>query len=71
MSTTVIPPVRVPVTVGVKVTEIWQLACAARLDPQVVDSAKSPEIPMLLMDSGPVPVLVKVTDCAVLVLPST
>ena len=58
---------------GVKVTEMEQLAFAARLDPQVVVSAKSlgfaPPITMLEMDSGPDPVLLRVTVCAAEVLP--
>ena len=56
--------VRVPAAVGVKVTEIVQLPLAATLVPQLFVSAKSPDAPMLLIDSEPVPVLVKVTDCA-------
>lgn len=51
---------RVPAAVGVKVTEMEQLAPAARLALQVLVSAKSPEGVMEAMASGAVPELVRV-----------
>jgi len=65
---------RVPVAVGVKVTEILQLPPAATLVPQVLFWPKSPEFApvtaMLVMVSAPVPVLFRVTDCDALVVPT-
>ena len=46
LSVTETTPVRLPVTVGVKVTEIVQLAPAARLLPHVLVSAKSSDATM-------------------------
>ena len=62
-------PVRVPPEVGVKVTAIAQFAPAATLVPQVLVSAKSPVAAMDVRLKAPVPLLVSVTDCAVLVEP--
>ena len=61
LSVNVIAPVSVPAAVGVKVTEMVQLALAAKLEPQVLVWAKLPEAAMPLIESAPVPVLVKVT----------
>ena len=61
LSVNEIAPVSVPVAVGVNVTEIVQLVLAARLDPQVLVSAKLPEAAMPLIERGPAPVFVKVT----------
>jgi len=60
LSVKVIAPVSVPAAAGVKVTEIVQLALAARLVPQVLASAKLPEAAMPLIESAPAPVFVKV-----------
>src|SRR5579864_4664087 len=68
LSATLSAPFRAPVVVGVKVTWIAQFAPAANVLPQLFVCAKSPLAPMLLIVSGPVPVLLKVTVCAVLVL---
>ena len=57
----VIAPVSAPAAVGVKVTEMVQLALAARLDPQVLVSAKLPEAAMPLIEREAVPVFFKVT----------
>lgn len=54
-------PVRVPVAVGVKVTEIVQFAPAATLVPQVLVSPKFVLGTILVMLSEVVPVLVRVT----------
>jgi hypothetical protein len=65
---------REPVFVGVKVTKMTQLACAARDEPQLLVCLKSlgssPPIAMDVKFSGISPVLVRVTDCAVLVIPT-
>ena len=70
LSVNVIDPVSVPAAVGVKVTEIVQLAPAGRLDGQAVVSAKLPEAAMPLIERAPAPVFVKVTVCAALVVPT-
>ena len=67
LSVTVIAPGRLPVTVGVKVTLMEQLAPAAREAPQVLVWAYGALATMLVMVSAPVPELVRVTDCAALV----
>jgi hypothetical protein len=53
-------PVRLPVALGVKSTEIRQVLPDAS-DMQVLVSAKSPEAEMLVILSGVFPVLVRVT----------
>ena len=68
---TVNAAVRVPVCVDVNVTAMLQLAPAARLLPQPFVCAKSPLAAMLLMVRGAPPLLVNVTDCAALVVPTT
>lgn len=64
---------RLPAEAGVNVTLIVQLAPAATEEPQVVVSPKSPGLapnkPILTMFSTVLPVLVRVTDCAALVVP--
>ena len=65
-----IAPVGVPAAVGVKVTEMVQLAPTGRLERQAVVSAKLPEAAMLLIDREAVPVFFKVTVCAALVVPT-
>lgn len=68
---------RLPVAEGVKVTPIAQLLPAASvlgLIGHVFVWAKSPAFvpptPMLVMVSGAAPLLVSVTDCAALVVPT-
>jgi hypothetical protein len=65
--------VRVPLAVGLKVTLILQLAPAANVLPQVWVCAKSPAlvpvIAMLLMVKLVVPVFLRVTVLAALVVP--
>ncbi len=68
-------PVRVPVAVGLNVTLIVQLLGAVglpagRLEPQLLLCAKSPVALMPLMFKTPAPVLLRVTVCAVLVVPT-
>jgi hypothetical protein len=63
-------PLRVPVAVGVKVTLIAQVEPAATPLPQLFVSAKSPVVAMLEKCTGVVPLLVKVTACAALVVPT-
>lgn len=70
MSVIVTVPVRVPAVVGVKVTEIVQLAPAATLVPQLCVSAKSPEAAIDAMVRAALPELVSFTVCAALVVPS-
>lgn len=64
-------PVRLPAAVGVKVTEMVQLALAVTLVPQVFVWAKSPDATIDVMTRAAVPELVSVTVCAALVIPST
>jgi hypothetical protein len=69
LSVRVIAPVRLPVAVGLNVTLIVQLAFTARLAPQLFVWAKSPLAEMFEMLSGSAPELVRVTVCALLVVP--
>ena len=63
-------PVSVPEVVGVKSTLIWQLAPAARLDPQLFVSAKLALATRLLIVRLTVHVLVSVADCEALLVPT-
>jgi hypothetical protein len=64
---------RLPIAAGVNLTLIVQLALAANELPQVLVTVKSlefvPVAAMLVMVKLAFPVLVRVTDCAVLVVP--
>ena len=68
-------PVRTPLAVGEKVTAIVQMVEAATgLEVEQVvlgSSVKSPLDSKAVMESGLVPVLVNVTDCAAAVVPTT
>jgi len=64
-------PVLVPADTGLKVTEIVQLAPALTVVPQVLVWEKSPLVVMLETVSEALPVLVRVTVCAVLLVPDT
>ena len=68
MSTITTDPARVPVAVGVNVTEIWQLAPALAEVPHVLDSAKSPLAEIDAIASATVPVFESITVCAALVV---
>src|SRR5215472_13335393 len=68
---TVMLPVRVPRAVGVKVTLITQLVPGASEAPQVLVWANSPVAWMPLKVMGILPVLVSVSVCAALVVPTT
>ena len=71
LSEMVMAPARGPIAVGVKVTEIVQVAFGAKLVPQVSVSAKSPLALMLVNISIALPVLVSVSGgigCAGLVV---
>ena len=74
LSVTVKVAVRVLMAVGVKVTLMVQWAPAARLEPQLLVSAKSPlllpVIPMLLILVATPDPFVKVIACARLVVPT-
>lgn len=65
---------RVPFAFGLNVTEIVQLFPARRLDPQVFVWEKSPAsvpvIAMFAISNVALPLLVRVTDCGVLVVPT-
>ena len=63
-------PVRVPAAAGVKVTLIAQWAPDATALPQLFVWVKSPVAVMALMRNAAPPVLVRVTTCAALVVPS-
>ena len=63
-------PLSVPVVVGVNVTEIWQIPPAAMPCPQVFDSLKLPETEIWLIVSAAPPLLVSVTICGELVVPT-
>src|SRR5947209_4698591 len=69
-SVTVIAPVRVPVVEGVNVTEMLQLAPALNELGQAFVCAKSPLAAMPLIVSAAPPLLVNVTLCAALVVPT-
>jgi len=60
LSVTVIEPVRKPVAVGVNVTLIVHDELAARLEPQVLVSEKSPLTAMLEIVSAALPELERV-----------
>jgi hypothetical protein len=64
-------PVKVPVVVGVKVTLIVQAAPAATDDPHVFVSPKFVLAVIDVMLNATLPVLVSVTVCAGLVVPTT
>src|SRR5439155_5732530 len=74
LSVMVKAPERLPPPVGVKVTLMVQLAPAARLEPQVLVSAKSaasaPETAMLEIARLALPVLVSLTLWAELAVPA-
>jgi hypothetical protein len=70
LSVTVTVPVRFPPVVGVKVTEIVQLAPAATLLPHVFVSAKFAEAVIEVIESGATPEFVNVIVCAALIEPS-
>jgi hypothetical protein len=63
-------PLLVPTAVGVKVTLIVQLAPARTFVPQVFAWAKSPLATMLVMARDRLPLFVRVTGCAGLVVPT-
>jgi hypothetical protein len=70
LSEMVMAPARAPVAVGVKVTEIVQEAFLATLVPQSSVSAKSPLALILVNVSAALPMLVTVTLCFPLVVPT-
>ena len=62
-------PVNAPVAVGLKVSEIEHFVPVARVDPQMLVSAKSPVTEIFEIASGAVPLLVSFTDFAELAYP--
>src|SRR5262249_2858601 len=69
-SVTARSPFRVPSAVGVKVTLMVQLAPAFTELPQLLFSAKSPLVAMLVMVRVALPLLVRVTVWGLLVVPT-
>ena len=73
LSTMLTEAVRLPVAAGVNVTLIVQLPFAATELPHVLVTAKSPgsvpAVPIVVIVKAWFPVLVRVTDCAALVVP--
>jgi hypothetical protein len=69
LSVMVSVPVRVPAALGVKVTLMVQEPPAVTLLPQLLASEKSPLMAMLATVSTALPVLLRVTVCAALVVP--
>ena len=70
LSLMVTAPLRAPAAIGVKVTLMAQAAPAATLEPQVLVWEKSPVAVMLVMLRAPLPVLLRVTVCALLLVPT-
>jgi len=70
LSATVSEPVREPVAVGAKVTLIVHDELAARPEPQVLVSEKSPLTVMLEIASVALPGLLRVTLCGLLLVPT-
>ena len=74
LSAMVMAAVSAPTDAGVNCPWITQLAPAAKLDPQgfgnANDEALAPVTPMLAMDRDALPVLVRVTCCDALSVPS-
>jgi hypothetical protein len=70
LSVIVKAPLLEPAAVGVKVTLRVQLALAATLEPQVLVWEKSPLAVMLVMLRVALPVLLSVTLCALLLVPT-
>jgi hypothetical protein len=71
LSVSVSVPVRYPLAVGWKLTLIVQLAVAATEGRQLLPCVQPLEIVKLLMLSATEPVLVTLTGCAVLVVPTS
>jgi hypothetical protein len=69
LSVTVNVPVRAPAAVGVKVTLMVQESPTATLLPQLLVWEKSPVMETLATASAALPVLLRVTVCAALVVP--
>lgn len=70
-STIVKVPLRLPAAVGVNVTEIWHELEGFMEVPQLLLSAKSPEVAMRIIVTATPPVSVKVTACVELDVPMT
>jgi hypothetical protein len=69
LSVTLTLPLRVPTTVGAKVTEIVQLPPAATVEPHVLVCAKSPDAAILVIVSAAVPPFDSVSAWVALVVP--
>ena len=64
-------PVLAPAAPGLKVTDMVQFVPASRVVPQVLVSEKSPLVVMLEIGTGASPELLRVTDWALLLVPTT
>jgi hypothetical protein len=72
LSTMTSVPVLLPAVAGEKVTVMVQLPPPGRLVPQLLLGLKSPMLALIEeMASVPLPLVVSVTDCPELVLPTT
>jgi hypothetical protein len=71
LSVIVIPPVRFPTTLGVKVTLTTHESPGERVLGQLCDTAKSPLELILLKLRSALPVLLSVIDSAELAVPMT
>lgn len=71
LSVMVTAPLRVPRSVGVKVTLIVQLELAATVAPQLLVWAKSPDAIIVVRVSGASPTFDRVTVCMLLVVPTS
>lgn len=63
-------PERAPRALGTKTTLTVQVAPEARLEGQLLVCVKSPDIRKPLIESAPVPVLMRLTFCAELAVPA-
>jgi hypothetical protein len=70
LSVSVSDPERVPVFCGVNTTAMLQEAPAASDVPQLFVTAKSPRAPILVTANADVPLLVRVTLCGALLVPT-
>jgi hypothetical protein len=70
LSLTLSVPFRLPLCVGVKATEMEQLAPIETLLPQLLLCAKSPVTPMLEIRSTAFPLLLRITVRGALVVPT-
>lgn len=63
-------PLKGPIAVGTKTTEMTQLECPTRKEPQLFCAVKSPLMAIVMLVSEASPVLVSRTCCGVLFVPT-